>query len=174
MARNEQLEKEKMILLREKNEIAADLQKTQKDLKRISKEKETCADELKALKEKREYTVVVDIEETSKLKKEIEELQSELKNVKLDLRIEKREVEKKSSLLTYVREKEQKNREKVEEFDKEKSKLEAEIQKLKTEVDSFTADKASMEAKDEKFKKKIHIQIFSVSLVENGSQIKRK
>ena len=151
--RNEQLEKEKMILLREKNEIAADLQKTQKDLKRISKEKETCADELKALKEKREDTVVVDIEETSKLKKEIEELQSELKNVKLDLRIEKREVEKKSSLLTYVREKEQKNREKVEEFDKEKSKLEAEIQKLKTEVDSFTADKASMEAKDEKFKK---------------------
>ena len=50
--RNEQLEKEKMILLREKNELAADLQKIQKDLKRISKEKETCADELKALKEK--------------------------------------------------------------------------------------------------------------------------
>ena len=68
------------------------------------------------MKEKREDTVIIDIEETAKLKKENEELQSELKNVKLDLRIEKREVEKKSSLLTYVREKESKNREKIEEF----------------------------------------------------------
>merc|ERR1711997_162944 len=116
--RNEQLEKEKMIILREKNELTADLQKTKKDLGRISKEKETSAEELKTLKEKREDTVIVDIEETTKLKKENEELQSELKNVKLDLRIEKREVEKKSSLLTFVREKEMKNREKIEEFDK--------------------------------------------------------
>ena len=151
--RNEQLEKEKMIIVREKNELAAELEKIKKDLKRIRTEKETCAEELKALKEKREDTVIVDTEETSKLKKENDELQSELKNVKLDLRIEKREVEKKSSLLTYVREKETKNREKIEEFDKEKSKLEAEIQKLKSEVESFTADKESMNLKEEKFKK---------------------
>merc|ERR1719450_366104 len=112
-----------MIILREKNELSADLEKIKKDLKRISKERDTCGEELKALKEKREDTVIVDIEETAKMKKENEELQSELKNVKLDLRIEKREVEKKSNLLTYVREKEAKNREKIEEFDKEKAKL---------------------------------------------------
>ena len=151
--RNEQLEKEKMIILREKNELTADLEKIKKDLKRISKEKETCAEELKALKEKREDTVIVDVEETTKLKKENEELQSELKNVKLDLRIEKREVEKKSSLLTYVREKELKNREKIEEFDKEKSKLETEIQKLKSEVESLSGDKDAMKTKEEKFQK---------------------
>ena len=73
--RNEQLEKEKMIILREKNELTADWEKTKKDLGRISKEKETYAEELKTLKEKREDTVIVDIEETSKLKKEIEKLQ---------------------------------------------------------------------------------------------------
>ena len=54
--------------------------KIKKDLKRISKERDTCGEELKALKEKREDTVIVDIEETAKMKKENEELQSELKN----------------------------------------------------------------------------------------------
>ena len=153
--RNEELEKEKMIILREKNELTADWEKTKKDLGRISKEKETYAEELKTLKEKREETVIVDIEETTKLKKEIEELQCELKNVKLEMRIEKREAEKKSSLLTFVREKEMKNREKIEEFDKEKSKLETEIQKLKSEVEALSGDKDAMKTKEEKFNKQI-------------------
>ena len=43
--RNEQLEKEKMIILREKNELSADLEKIKKDLKRISKERDTCGEE---------------------------------------------------------------------------------------------------------------------------------
>merc|ERR1711876_99412 len=43
--RNEQLEKEKMIILKEKNETFAELEKMKKDLKRCLKEKETLVEE---------------------------------------------------------------------------------------------------------------------------------
>merc|ERR1712087_765466 len=100
-------------------------------------EKETLVEELKNLKDKHDETVKIefDSEELSKLKKENETLQHDLKEVKLDLRLEKREVEKKSSLLTYVREKEAKNKEKIQEMEKEKSELETEVNNLKISVD---------------------------------------
>jgi hypothetical protein len=44
-------------------------------------------------------------------------LEQELKEVKLDLRIEKREVEKKTSLLSFIRERELKNKEKITELE---------------------------------------------------------
>ena len=155
--RNEQLEKEKMIILKEKNETFAELEKIKKDLKRCLKEKETLVEELKNLKDKHDETVKIefDSEELSKLKKENETLQHDLKEVKLDLRLEKREVEKKSSLLTYVREKEAKNREKIEEMEKEKSELEAEMKSLKLAAEAKSSELESMKTKEEKFDKQV-------------------
>ena len=155
--KNERLEKEKMIILREKNEINIDLDKLKKDLNKCVKEKEKLNEEVQTLKTKHDETVRVEIdtEEMSRLKKENETLQHDLKEVKLDLRLEKREVEKKSSLLTFVREKEAKNREKIQEMEKEKSELESEVKKLTSAAESKASELEIMKTKEEKFTKQV-------------------
>ena len=155
--KNERLEKEKMIILRDKNEINIDLDKLKKDLNKCVKEKDKLNEEVQTLKTKHDETVRVEIdtEEMSRLKKENETLQHDLKEVKLDLRLEKREVEKKSSLLTFVREKEAKNREKIQEMEKEKTELESEVKKLTSAAESKASELENMKTKEEKFTKQV-------------------
>merc|ERR1719347_976123 len=109
-----------MIVMREKNEVSADLDKLKKDLERYKKNNETLAEEVKTLKSKKAEKESTDSQEFDNLEKENITLKSEIKELKLGLRLEKREVEKKSSLLTFVREKEAKNKEKIQELEKEK------------------------------------------------------
>ena len=155
--KNERLEKEKMMILRDKNEINIDLDKLKKDLNKCVKEKDKLNEEVQTLKTKHDETVRVEIdtEEMSRLKKENETLQHDLKEVKLDLRLEKREVEKKSSLLTFVREKEAKNREKIQEMEKEKTELESEVKKLTSAAESKASELENMKTKEEKFTKQV-------------------
>ena len=54
-----------------------------------------------------------------------------MKEVKLDLRIEKREVEKKASLLTFIREREAKNKERITELETNIGELETNLESLK-------------------------------------------
>jgi hypothetical protein len=63
--------------------------------------------------------------------KDNQRLEQELKEVKLDLRIEKREVEKKASLLTFIREREAKNKDKMAELEAKIGELEATIDTLR-------------------------------------------
>jgi hypothetical protein len=58
-------------------------------------------------------------------------LEQELKEVKLDLRIEKREVEKKTSLLSFIRERELKNKEKITELEARIADLDTNLQTIK-------------------------------------------
>jgi hypothetical protein len=58
-------------------------------------------------------------------------LEQELKEARLDLRIEKREVEKKASLLTFIREREAKNKERIGELEAKMADLEASLESLK-------------------------------------------
>merc|ERR1712098_744193 len=87
--------------------------------------------------------IEVGLEEITNLKNENEKLAHELKEVKLDLRIEKRELEKKTTLVTYIRERENKNKEKIEELEKE-------IVTLKSTVESL--EKISVNAKEQEGK----------------------
>jgi len=147
-AKLENLEKEKVKIFREKNDIVAELDKCKKDVEKIRSEKASVIADLK------------NEQETKAKKKEDSEgfvvlaehlkVQQELKEVKLDLRIEKRELEKKSSLVTYIREKESKNKDKIEELEKEKSTLEKDIQELKSLVESATSDTENLKIKEEK------------------------
>ena len=70
------------------------------------------------------------VQENDALLEQNLKLEQELKEVKLDLRIEKREVEKKASLLTFIRERETKNKDKITE-------LEAKVADLETSLDSL-------------------------------------
>merc|ERR1712013_733292 len=79
-------------------------------------------------------TFAIELEDSAKLKEENEKLAAELKEVKLDLRIEKRELEKKSNLCPYIREREQKNKERLEELEKEKLDHEKEVTEMKATV----------------------------------------
>jgi hypothetical protein len=58
-------------------------------------------------------------------------LEQELKEVKLDLRIEKREVEKKTSLLSFIRERELKNKEKITELEARIADLDTNLHTIK-------------------------------------------
>ena len=95
-------------------------------------------------------TFAVELDDVAKLREENEKLVQELKEVKLDLRIEKRELEKKSNLCTFIREREQKNKEKLEELEKEKAKYEKEVAEMKTTVESL--EKAAEEVKKQEEK----------------------
>ena len=142
---------------RREEKVKIDLDKLKKDLDKCVKEKDKLNEEVQTLNNKHDETIRVEIDTKamSKLKKENETLQHDLKEVKLDLRLEKREVEKKSSLLTFVREKEAKNREKIQEMEKEKSDLESEVKKLSSAAESKASALDNMKTKEEKFTKQV-------------------
>lgn len=148
----EKLEKEKVKVLREKNDLAADLEKSKQEVEKIKSEKVALAADLKCQEEKKRENHE-DSNDLIALKSEHEKVQQELKEVKLDLRIEKRELDKKSTLVTYIREKESKNKEKIEELEKDKSGLEKEIQEVKYSVESAANDTENLKMKEEKLQK---------------------
>eukprot|EP00092_Neocalanus_flemingeri_P040694 GFUD01044305.1.p1 GENE.GFUD01044305.1~~GFUD01044305.1.p1 ORF type:complete len:1862 (+),score=644.25 GFUD01044305.1:78-5663(+) len=149
--RLEKLEKEKVKVLREKNDLGADLEKCKIEVDKIKSEKVTLVADLKREQEKKPNEE--ESENFISLKAEHAKVQQELKEVKLDLRIEKRELDKKSSLVTYIREKETKNKENLEELEKEKSTLEKEIRELKCSVESAASDTENLKIKEEKLEK---------------------
>merc|ERR1712142_258359 len=108
--------------------------------------------ELQSVKEKKNE-LGNDSEKFVKLKKENESLVQELKEVKLDLRMEKREVEKKSSLVTYIREKEATSKGKIEELEKVSSTREKELQSLKLSLETALVDAEKLSSAEEKIQK---------------------
>ena len=80
-------------------------------------------------------------------------MQKELKEVKLDIKLEKRETEKKNNLITYMREKEAKIKDTVGIVEKEKSSLEKELCELKTALENMTAELDKLRNREEKLEK---------------------
>jgi predicted nuclease with TOPRIM domain len=76
-------------------------------------------------------TNVVLFQENEALLEQNLRLEQELKEARLDLRIEKREVEKKASLLTFIREREAKNKERIGELEAKMADLETSLETLK-------------------------------------------
>jgi hypothetical protein len=76
-------------------------------------------------------TNVVLFQENEALLEQNLRLEQELKEMRLDLRIEKREVEKKASLLTFIREREAKNKERISELEAKLADLEASLESVK-------------------------------------------
>lgn len=150
--RLDKLEKEKVKVLREKNDLSADLEKFKKENDKLMAEKVVLKSDLMNEQEKKSAEKNTDSKDFVALKSEHEKVLQELKEVKLDLRIEKRELEKKNSLVTYIREKELKNKEKLEELEKEKSTSEKEIQELKSTVENAANDIENLKDKEEKLK----------------------
>merc|ERR1711892_256299 len=148
----EKLEKEKVQVLREKNDMSAAVEKSKMEAVKYKSERAALQTELKAEQEKKPENAV-DSDNFVALKVEHEKLLQELKEVKLDLRIEKRELEKKATLVTYIREKESKNKDKMEELEKEKSQQEKEISELKSSVENAAADTENLKLKEEKLQK---------------------
>merc|ERR1712013_264584 len=107
-------ENEKVQALKEKADLTGDLEMKKREVTKLISEKTAVESELQVMKDKKPE-INVDSEYVVELRGENEKLLKELKEVKLDLRIEKRELEKKASLVTYIREKEAKNKEKIEE-----------------------------------------------------------
>merc|ERR1711942_412961 len=133
------VENEKVQALKEKADLTGDLEMKKREVTKLISEKTAVESELQAMKDKKPE-VAVDSENVVELRGVNEKLLKELKEVKLDLRIEKRELEKKGSLVTYIREKEAKNKEKIEELEKEKSVLEKEVNDLKSSLESAVDD----------------------------------
>ena len=133
----------------EKENFAKNLAKAKPDIESLKKEHaaEVVGME-KSLSEKSE--LAVELEDVTQLREENEKLTAELKEVKLDLRIEKRELEKKSSLVTFIREREHKNKEKLEAFEKEKTEFEKEISELKNDVKSLDKATENIKKQEEK------------------------
>eukprot|EP00092_Neocalanus_flemingeri_P094165 GFUD01119719.1.p1 GENE.GFUD01119719.1~~GFUD01119719.1.p1 ORF type:complete len:483 (-),score=200.28 GFUD01119719.1:202-1554(-) len=149
--RLEKLEKEKVKVLREKNVVGADLEKCKIEVDKIKSERVTLVADLKREQEKKPNEE--ESENFTSLKAEHAKVQQELKEVKLDLRIEKRELGKKSSLVTYISERQSKNKETLEELEKEKCTLEKEIRELKCSVESAASDIENLKIKEEKLEK---------------------
>jgi len=80
-------------------------------------------------------------------------LEKEVRELKLDLRIEKKEVEKKSNLLTFVREREHKTKDKLTEAEGKLTELETELNTLKGEKEGWQAEKEALEKTRERVEK---------------------
>ena len=135
--------------LGEKETVANHLAKARTDIESLKREHaaEVVVME-KSLSEKSE--LAVELEDVATLRDENEKLTAELKEVKLDLRIEKRELEKKSNLVTFIREREHKNKEKLEAFEKEKTEFEKEISDLKSNVKSLDEATENIKKQEDK------------------------
>merc|ERR1712096_436640 len=83
---------------------------------------------------------------------QLEEKIKEIKELKLDLKIEKREVEKKSDLLKYVREREHKTNDKVRELESKVGELEKNLEELNKEKEELLHHKTAAEEAKEKVK----------------------
>ena len=130
----------------EKNELEKKAENYKKEMEELKKTH--AADLEKSVIDR--STFAIELEDSAKLKEENEKLAAELKEVKLDLRIEKRELEKKSNLCTYIREREQKNKERLEELEKEKLDHEKEVAEMKTTVENLEKAAEEVKKKEEK------------------------
>merc|ERR1719317_625075 len=130
----------------EKSELEKKAEKYKKEMEELKKTH--AADLEKSVIDR--STFAIELEDSAKLKEENEKLAAELKEVKLDLRIEKRELEKKSNLCTYIREREQKNKERLEELEKEKLDHEKEVTEMKTTVENLEKAAEEVKKKEEK------------------------
>merc|ERR1719319_1142693 len=149
----EKLEVEKAKLANKVSEAVVEKEKATKDVEKMKKDvtdlkKEHVADLEKTQADKSDFAA--EMEDVTKLKEENDKLAEELKEVKLDLRIEKRELEKKSGLVTYIREREGKNKEKIEEMDKEKTAFEKEIGELKASVEDLMTASEKVQKQEER------------------------
>merc|ERR1719186_307058 len=152
--RLEKLEKEKIEVLREKNDLVADLVKCKKEIDKLNSEKAVLVADLESEQTKK-LEKTEDSEVFIAIQVEYAKVQQELKEVKLDLRIQMRELEKKSSLVTYIREKEIKNKEKIDELERAKCTLENEVQESKSSIESGAADKVNLKVLGVKLEKQL-------------------
>merc|ERR1712226_830479 len=98
------LEVEKAKIFNEKSEVVSENERLVKSIAKTESEinslrKEHLADLEKSTNDK--TALAIELEDVTRLKQENEKLTNDLKETKLDLRIEKRELEKKTSLVTY-------------------------------------------------------------------------
>merc|ERR1712096_462723 len=152
--RLEKVEADKVDVLREKNSLVCDLAKCKKEVDRLNSEKATLVADLECEQTKKSENTE-DSEVFLALQAEYAKVQQELKEVKLDFRIQTRELEKKSSLVTYIREKEIKNKEKTDELERDKCTLENEMQDLKSRIESGAADKENLKVQGVKLEKQL-------------------
>merc|ERR1712096_179674 len=153
-ARLEKLEKKKVEVLREKNDLVADLVKCKKEIDKLNSEKAVLVADLES-EQKKKLEKTEDSELFIALQVEYAKVQQELKEVKLDLRIQMRELEKKSSLVTCIREKEIKHKEKIDELERDKCTLENEVQESKSSIESGAADKENLKVQGVKLEKQL-------------------
>merc|ERR1712076_86488 len=97
------LEVEKAKIFNEKSEVVSENERLVKSIAKTESEinslrKEHLADLEKSTNDK--TALAIELEDVTRLKQENEKLTNDLKETKLDLRIEKRELEKKTSLVT--------------------------------------------------------------------------